>query len=277
MDFKTAARLFFAVTFVAIGVTGLASGSFAPIWDQVPKGTPARELLAHLSTFVALICGAGLLAKRTAAPSALALTIFLIIWTAAFKFPFIVRGPLVEGSYQYNGENWVLIAAAWLLYCAFARSPRFPAGVIGLRLAYLLYGLGLIAFGLSHFFYLNLTTPLIPAWLPGPPVFWAYLTGSMWLVAGFALLAGFAVRLAALVSAVEIALITLLVWGPMVLAGSMSPGRWTETVVSWALTASALVVAASFADQPWLARYRTAIKDGVAPAAFSDTSVSVVG
>jgi uncharacterized membrane protein len=251
IDFRTATRLLFALTFVAIGVIGLVSGTFAPIWDQVPKSTPARELLAYFSTFITLACGAGLLAKRTRTVAALGLTSFLILWTAAFKFPFIVRGPLVEGSYQYNGESWVLIAAAWALYAEFAKSSKFPAGVMGLRIAYALYGLALIAFGFSHFFYLDMTTPLIPAWLPGPPVFWAYLTGSLWLLAGFALVAGFAVRLAALLSAIEIALITLLVWGPMVLAGSMSAGRWTETVVSWALTASALVVAASLDGRPW--------------------------
>jgi uncharacterized membrane protein len=277
MDWKRASDLFFALTFVAIGIIGLVSGTFAPIWDQVPKSTPGRELLAYLSTFVALVCGAGLLAKRTAAPAALALLIFLILWTMAFKVPLIVRAPLVEGSYQYNGENWVLIAAAWVLYCATAKNPRFPAGAVGLGIAYGLYGLGLIAFGFSHFFYLDMTTPLIPSYLPGSPVFWAYLTACVWLVTGAALVIGFAVRLAALLSAVEIALITLLVWGPMVLAGSMSPGRWTETVVSWALTASALVVAASMEGRPWLGRYRLATSDRLAPPSFSSRSVSDVG
>ena len=277
MDFKTATRLFFALTFVAIGCIGLVSGTFAPMWDQVPKTMPARELLAYLSTFVTLACGAGLLVKRTAARAALALLIFLVLWTTAFKFPYIARHPLVEGSYQYNGENWVLIAAAWVLYAEFAPRSTFPAGNVGLRIAYVLYGLGLIAFGFSHFFYLDMTTPLIPTYLPGSPVFWAYLTGCAWLVTGVALVAGFAVRIAALLSAVEIALITLLVWGPRVLAGGMSPGRWTETVVSWALTASALVVAASFGRRPWLGRYRLATKDRAEPEAFSDTSVSVVG
>jgi uncharacterized membrane protein YphA (DoxX/SURF4 family) len=277
MDWKTASRYFFAATMIGIGVIGLIRGGFAPIWDQVPKDTPARELFAYLSTVVTLVCGAGLLARRTSSPAALVLTIFLILWTVAFKFPYIVHGPLVEGSYQSNGENWVLIAGAWILYAEFAESPRFPAGEIGARIAYLLYGLGLIAFGFSHFFYLDLTTPLIPSWLPGSPVFWAYLTGSIWLVTGAALVVGIAVRFAALLSALEITLITLLVWGPRVLAGQMSPGRWQETVVSWALAASALVVAASFEGRPWFGRYRLATKDSGAPRSFSETSVSEVG
>ena len=112
MDWKTASRIVFALTFIGIGVIGLVSGTFAPVWNPVPEAVPARAILPWLSTVAALACGAGLLAMRTAPWAALALTIFLILWTAAFKLPFIVRGPLVEGSYQSNGENWVLIAAA---------------------------------------------------------------------------------------------------------------------------------------------------------------------
>ena len=245
MDLKTASRLFFAVTLIAIGLIGLVSGTFAPIWNPVPEAAPARELLAYLSTFVALACGAGLLAKRTAAWAALALTIFLILWTAVFKFPYIVRSPLVEGSYQSNGENWVLIAAAWVLYAELAPSRKLLSSALGLRIAGLLYGLALIAFGLSHFFYLELTAPLVPSWLPGP-VFWAYATGVIYTVCGLAIATNLAPRLGALGAAANITLITVLVWGPMVAAGGLNAMHWQETVVSWALTAGSLVLASGW-------------------------------
>ena len=243
MDSKTAARIVFALTFVGIGVIGVASGTFAPNWQPVPPGTPARELLAWLCTLVALGCGAGLLAKRTATPAALALTAYLILWTAVFKAPFIVRAPLEEVSYQSNGENWVLIAAAWLLYAESAANRGWLASDRGVRIAYLLYGLALIAFGLSHFFYLDMTTPLVPARLPGPSLFWAYATGAVYLACGILIAANLAARWATLAAAAQIALITLLVWGPMLAAGGLSATHWQETVVSWALTAGAWVLA----------------------------------
>src|SRR3954453_2327142 len=183
MDSKTAARLAFGLTLIAIGVFGLVDGGFAPIWRPVPDGAPARELLTYLSSLMSVAGGAGLLAKRTAPSAALLFFAFFSIWTLLFKFPFIVRAPLVEGSYQANGENWVLIAAAWLLYAELAKSRNVLSGDLGVRLAYGLYGLALIAFGLSHFFYLELTAPLVPTWLPAP-VFWAYSTGAVYLVAG---------------------------------------------------------------------------------------------
>src|SRR3954454_24666671 len=113
MDWKAIARIVFALTFIGIGIVGLVSNTFSPIWNSVPETTPARQYLAYLSTFISLACGVGLLVKRKAASAALVLTIFLILWTAATKGQYIVRAPLVEGSYQSNGETWVLIAAAW--------------------------------------------------------------------------------------------------------------------------------------------------------------------
>ena len=87
----------------------------------------------------------------------------------------------------------------------------------------MLYGLAMIAFGLSHFVYLNLTEPLVPKWLPAP-VFWAYFTGGAFLAAGAAVLTGRYARLAATLATVQIGLFTLLIWVPLVLAGNIQPG-----------------------------------------------------
>jgi uncharacterized membrane protein len=245
MNLKTASSLFFAVTILAIGLIGLAGGNLAPIGPPVPKTLPGRELLANLCNLVLLLCGAGLLVRRTAAPAALALFAWLVIWTIAFKVPFIVRAPLEEVSYQSNGENAVLIAAAWVLYGEFGQGTNFLASDRGQRIAYLLYGLALIAFGLSHFFYLEMTAPLVPGWLPGP-IFWAYLTGCIYLATGISLVTAIGARLGAMVAAVQISLITVLVWGPMILGGPMSAMHSLETVVSWALTAGAWVLASGW-------------------------------
>lgn len=246
---RTASQIFFALTMMGVGVIGLIDRNFAAVWVGVPPAFPGRELLVYLCALVALATGAGMLMKRVAASAALVLLVYLAAWTVAFKGQFIVRAPLEEGSYQSVGENAVLIAAAWVLYAAFAgsRSPRlgFLTGDGGIRTARILYGLGLVAFGLSHFFYLHLTAPLVPAWLP-QPVFWAYLTGAIYLATGLSLVTGIGAPVAAAVAAIQIALITLLVWGPMVLGGELTPMHWQETVESWALSAAAFVLVFAF-------------------------------
>lgn len=257
MDWRAAARILFAATVVAIGIMGLVGGSFAPIWGVVPKTFPDRQLLAYFCTFISLVCGAGLLVKRTAAPAAFVLLFYLIVWTALFKVPFIIRAPLEEVSYQTNGENAVLIATVWVLLVEFAQTGpgilRVVTGNGGRRIALVLYGLALIAFGLSHFFYLQLTAPLIPAWIPAH-LFWAFFTGSAYLATGIAVASGYGARLGALLAAVQITMIAFIVWGTIDLAGPLTIENWEETVISWALTAGAWVIVASFVGEPWLLR-----------------------
>jgi uncharacterized membrane protein len=234
-------RVVFAATLVAVGVAGLLAGDFVGVWDGVPKGTPARAGLAVLCAVASLAAGAGLLWQRTALATARALLLYLVLWALLFKGRFVLSQPLTEGTWQSLGENAVLVAGVWVL-CEW-----------DVRIARVIYALAMIAFGLSHFVYVDLTTPLVPAWLPWH-LGWAYFTGAAYLAAALGLLSGVGARLAAVLSTLQMGGFTLLVWVPMALSGPMTPFRRGEFILSWALTAAGWVVADSYRGSSWLAR-----------------------
>jgi uncharacterized membrane protein len=257
MRFASVGHAVFAATLVVIGILGLVNSGYAAIWDGIPKALPGRVLLPYLCALIALGCGLGLCWPRSATLASRVLLGYLLLWMLLFKGRYILLAPLQEGSYQSSGENAVVVAGAWVLYAWLAvdwdrRRLGFATGAKGVRIARVFYGLAMLAFGFSHFFYLELTAPLIPVWIPGH-VFWAYFTGTAYLAAGVAILIGVSARLAALLSALQMASFLLLVWLPLMLAGKMDVSSWGEVVVNCALVAGAWLVVDSYRGVPWLA------------------------
>ncbi len=260
MRIASLSHSFFAATLIALGILGLVQGDFAPTWQGIPKGLPAREALAYLCAVIPLACGIGLFWRRAAATAACVLLVYLVLKLLLLRLPDVFPAPTVLGSWYGCAETLVIVAAAWVLFAWFAtdRDRRwfgFVNGDNGLRSARALFGLPLIFFGASHFVYVNLTTPLVPGWLPAH-LFWAYFFGCTYIAAGVAVLIGVYARLAASFAAVQMGLFTLLVWVPRIAAGqtsSITGATWSEFVVSWTLTAAAWVIADSYRNTPWFA------------------------
>jgi uncharacterized membrane protein len=251
MRIARAGHALFAATLVGLGLWGLIGGGFAPIWEPVPKGWPARDALVWLSALVALGAGLGLAWRRTAAAAAGVLAVVLLVWMLAFKAPAIFAAPGQAAAWESCGETAVLAAAAWALFATEAQRHRLLAGATGAELARRLYGLAMIAFGAAHLAYVKETAALVPAWLPGHVV-WVWLTGLAYIAAGVAILAGVLARVAAALSALQMGLFTLLVWVPAVASGHAGAGDWSEAAISWALTVAGWVIAESYGG-PWVA------------------------
>jgi len=243
----------FAATMIGLGILGLVKGEWVSLWHPIPHNAPA---LAYLCAIISLATGIGLLWRSTAAISARVLLAWSLLWLLLVRVPGIFLSLTVD--YWWSACSIAAMAAAvWVLYVWLAtdwdrQRLAFATGESGLRFARILYGVALIPFGIAHFLYLQHTAELVPGWLPWH-VGWAYLTGCAFIVAGVAVLIGVYARLAAVLVAWQIGMFTLLVWVPVVAAGTKDASQWSETIVSLALTAGAWMVAESYRGAPWFA------------------------
>ena len=236
----------FAVGMIGLGALGLIVGDFAMVWQPVAPWFPARTALAYAAAVLMLVCGAGLLFRRTAAWSARLLFPYCFVW-ALLKVPALVVAPGVEAVWLGFGEITLLLSGAWTLFVRFADLPASSAlaslaGERSLKAARILFALSLLPIGLSHIVYVQATHDFVPAWLPFRTG-WAYLTGIGQMASGLGLLFGVLPRVAAWAEAIQITLYTLLIWVPNAVAGPGVRLNWTGLCVSWVFGAAAWAVA----------------------------------
>jgi uncharacterized membrane protein len=254
----SAGHAVFATTIIAVGILGLIKRDLN-LWQPLPHGVPASEVLASLCALICAACGVGLLSQRSAAPSARVLLAYFLVWLLVFRVPGLLHGLTVD-VYWSLSQTGVLVAATWVLYAWFAsdwdrQRFSFATGDKGLRIARALYGVAIIPFGIAHFQYVEHTASMVPGWLPAH-VAWVYFTGAAFIAAGVAIIIGVCARLAAALSALQMGLFLVLVWVPAVVTRPLNSFQRGEVLVTWVLTAAGWVVVDSYRGIPWLAARR---------------------
>jgi uncharacterized membrane protein YphA (DoxX/SURF4 family) len=235
----------YGVGVMALAIVCLAWGNFDP-GQPVPKGFPDRTALAYAAAAFMLVAGAAIEWRRTAAWGAAALgAYYTLIVVILMNGPVVLAHYAEFGSYSGTAEQLAIAAAALIIYAASANIDAVLAARLT-RLGQLAFGVCALLFGGAHFFYMSLTVPLVPKWLPPTQVFWAYATGFGHLAAGVAILTGVQARLAAILLTAMFASFTPLVHVPMLLADP-SRWNWSENALNLALTGAAWVVADSLA------------------------------
>lgn len=244
----------FALGLAAIGALSVIYRDFAFDWQPVPA-FPGRPALAVVCGLILLVTSAGLFFKGTMVIASRALPAILLAWLC-LKVPAVTTAPLVEGVWIGFGEVGMLLGGGLVLFACLSELQHAQlfgslTGQRGMRIAQIIFGLAVIPVGLGHIFYVDITTSLVPPWLPFRHEV-AYLTGIAQIICGLGMVLAVAPRAAALVEASMVGLFAFLVWGPdswlasvPKLAGTPPGLRFplTAFLITWTVGAAALLIA----------------------------------
>ncbi len=232
---------------MALAVLCLAWGNFDP-GQPVPKNFPDRTALAYAAAAFMFVAGAFVEWRRTTARGAAVLAAYYTLIVVILMNGRVLLAHYAEfGTYSDIAEQLAIAAGGLIIYATNAQIDAALAARLT-RLGQIVFGICALLFGGAHFFYMNLTAPLVPKWLPPSQVFWAYATGIGHVAAGVAILTGVQARLAAILLTAMYASFTLLVHLPMLLADRSSHFIWSENALNLALIGVAWVVADSLAQ-----------------------------
>jgi uncharacterized membrane protein YphA (DoxX/SURF4 family) len=224
-------RYVYGLAAIAFGICAFAFHDINT-WQQVKAlaNDPHREILTYIVATIEILGGAAILWPRTARAGAIAVGAIYCIF-ALLGLPAIIAHPLVYNGFGNFFEQFSLAAPAMILAARWA------------RLGYYAFGICVLSFALEQLFYLSATAGLVPKWIPPGQMFWAIATTAAFALAAFALLTGFKARLAARLTTAMLLGFGLLVWLPALFAAPHSFENWSEAIETFAIAASAWVVA----------------------------------
>jgi uncharacterized membrane protein len=223
------------VGLVALGALSVVYRDFALVWQPVPAGWPAHAASAVVSGLI-LIAAGGLMLARRASRGGLVAAAFIGLWVLVLHLPRAAAHPLNVGAWQAVCESLAMATGAFIV----SREARGAAP----RAVIYVMGACYVVFGLSHFVYADFTTTMVPPFLPMRPAL-TYVTGTIHLLSGLAVLAGFRRRLAAMAEALMMSSFVLLVHIPRVAAHPHVRMEQTALCIALVLTSAAWALAAS--------------------------------
>jgi uncharacterized membrane protein len=258
-------RYFFALAIAAFGIQNLIWAHHDhPVMTIIPW-LPAEPLLAYLVGVLFLVAGICLALNLKARTVAILLGSLFLVFEVFLQIPKAIVAPMDLGLRTVVFEVLTMSGSAFLLAGILpADGPSIGLSKIPdqllIKLGRYFLAVSAIVFCIPHFIVAGFIASLIPPWIPGPGLYWSYLTGAVFLITGICMAANWMARWAAAILGLMFLLWFLLLHLPRVSSypRSQVPAEWSSAFIALGVCGGCWIAAKAFstprAQEPALDR-----------------------
>jgi uncharacterized membrane protein len=220
-------RAFYGLCIAIIGFNQLVYGDFRNI---ILPPWPSWRIDASFAAYVTgvMLIGAGLAmafskrGREVALAWAALLAIFLLCWHLPFMLfiqPHELRhfGVWADPAKALAHFGGALVAAGSFRE-ADTNIVTWPAPERLMQFGRIFFCTTIIVFGIDHWLYAEYISAIVPAWMPGSPVFWTQFTGTALIAAGVGIVFKILIQPASMALAIMIFIWIFLVHMPLAIA-----------------------------------------------------------
>jgi uncharacterized membrane protein len=214
----------------------------------VPSWIPGHLFWTYFVGTALVAASTSIALNKQARMAAILLAVMLIVFVLLLHVPRIMADPNNVISWAVALRDLAFSAGAMALAAAQTEKLRYQGGNWLRTLARVLLSVSTIFFGVEHFLHPEFMPAIdfdrsMPAWIP-VPMFWSYLAGTAFLLAGASLIGNRKTRLAATWLGVVVFLLVLFVYLPILVANPFDIDNGLNFFVSTlAFSGVALLVA----------------------------------
>ncbi|MGO9647853.1 MAG: hypothetical protein ACLPOO_07345 [Terriglobales bacterium] len=244
----TRGQLLFGIAIAAFGVENVICAHLGLSVRGVPW-FPENPFLGYLTGVALLAAGLSIVANIGARWTAILLGILFLLYVLLIEASRVAAKPMGISVRTVFFETLAIGSAALTLAGTLPSegSGRWDSVLDKLiKSGPYLFGASSVVFGIDHFLVLEVIASLVPAWMHAG-MFWAYLTGTAFMVAGISILLRRMDRWAAFMLGTMFALWFVLLHSPRSVSATLShnpnvQNEWSSALIALAMCGGCWIV-----------------------------------